>query len=396
MTTNPIKTAILLSYISVASLSAAMITPGLPNIQAYFSVSHGALAWVVTIFLIGYMMGQLIYGPLANRFGKLIALRAGLLINLMGIIICLLAMPLQSFKLLLIGRLVTALGAAAGLSCTFMLINSLFTQKQAKSMMSFAVVSFTLGIGLAVFFGGLITEYLIWSDCFWLLFIHGLLTLFSTWLFTEAPTPKKTINLHNLWHGYQQALKTRQLVIFSTIVGLVSVISYTFSAGAPLIAHDLLTLSAASYGYWNGVNMLGMLAGGLSAAWVLTYQSTFRVLSISLVCIAMSIISLILMALTHSHSTLWFFITIAVMYFFASWVFPSASFLASNAMDDRASASSMMSFINMGAAVVSVFVMGYLPMPALYAFIVTLGAYFIVAVLLYLCSPRPTVIENQV
>lgn len=378
---HPIKKTILLSYISIASLSAAIITPGLPDIQAYFHITHGALAWVVTIFLVGYMLGQLIYGPLANRFGKLIALRAGLSLNLVGIVICLLAAPLHSFHLLLLGRFVTALGAAAGLSCTFMLINSLFDQHQAKLMMSFAVVSFTLGIGLSVLVGGLITEYLFWSDCFGLLMIHGILALLSTWLFQEAPFVKKSLHIRQLWQGYTHALKTRSLLVFSCIVGLVSVISYTFSAGAPLIADTLLKLSPAAYGYWNICNMIGMLAGGLSAAWILKHQEILHVLYLSLVCIALSLLSLILMALTHSHSTLWFFITIAVMYFFASWVFPSASFLASHAAEDRASASSMMSFINMAAAVVSVWVMGYLPIPVLDAFIITLGVYFLIVVI---------------
>jgi MFS family permease len=396
MKLHPCKIAILLSYISVASLSAAIITPGLPAIQSYFSVSHGALAWVVTIFLIGYMAGQLIYGPLANRFGKLTALRSGLILNLIGIVICLFAAPLHSFHLLLVGRIVTALGAAAGLSCTFMLINSLFTPPQAKFMMSFAVVSFTLGIGLAVLAGGLITDYLSWPDCFWLLLFHGILTLLSTWLFQETAFVKKSIHIRQLWHGYHHVLQSRKLVIFSTFVGLVSVISYTFSASAPLIAHNLLGLSPAAYGYWNIVNMIGMLAGGLSAAWILKHRSTLTVLYISLAWIALSIISLIIMAFTHSNNTLWFFITIAVMYFFASWVFPSASFLASHAMEDRASASSMMSFINMGAAVVSVLVMGYLPLSSLYAFIVTLGAYFLIVILFYLVSKNHLATEPQV
>lgn len=377
------KNAILLSYISVASLSAAIITPALPNIQSYFDISHGALTWVVTIFLMGYMAGQLIYGPLANRFGKLMALRIGLVINLIGIGICLFAAPLHSFHLLLLGRIVTALGAAAGLSCTFMLINSLFEASQAKFMMSFAVVSFTLGIGLAVLAGGLVTEYAFWADCFWLLLIHGILTLLSTWLFQEPTFVKKRLSVRQLWHDYHRVLQSRSLIIFSSFVGLVSVISYTFSAGAPLIAQGLLHLSAAEYGYWNSINMVGMLAGGVSAAWALKRHTTLKVLWISLSFIALCIISLIIMAYTQSHSALWFFITIAVMYFFASWVFPSASFLASHTLDDRASASSMMSFINMSAAVVSVLVMGYLPVSALLALIITLGTYFCIVVLCY-------------
>jgi DHA1 family bicyclomycin/chloramphenicol resistance-like MFS transporter len=75
---NSFKTGILLSYICIASLSAAMITPALPHIQSFFYLSKGAVEWVVSIFLLGYVIGQLIYAPIANRYGRLTALRAGL------------------------------------------------------------------------------------------------------------------------------------------------------------------------------------------------------------------------------------------------------------------------------------------------------------------------------
>ena len=67
----------LLSYISIASVSAAIITPALPEIQAQYALSLGNVEWIVSTFLIGYVFGQLIYGPLANQFGRLKALRIG-------------------------------------------------------------------------------------------------------------------------------------------------------------------------------------------------------------------------------------------------------------------------------------------------------------------------------
>src|SRR3990167_2536043 len=119
------KTSLLLSYICIASASAAIITPALPHIQAYFLLTKGSVEWVVSIFLLGYVIGQLIYAPIANRYGRLKALRSGLLINLLGILICILSPITHNYTLLLFGRLITALGAASGLSCTFLLINEL-------------------------------------------------------------------------------------------------------------------------------------------------------------------------------------------------------------------------------------------------------------------------------
>lgn len=66
----------LLSYISIASVSAAIITPALPKIQAQYTLSPGTIEWMVSAFLIGYVVGQLIYAHLANQFGRLKALRS--------------------------------------------------------------------------------------------------------------------------------------------------------------------------------------------------------------------------------------------------------------------------------------------------------------------------------
>ena len=102
-----LKIAILLSYICIASISAAIITPALPQIEHSFALSHGALEWVISIFLLGYVIGQLIYGALANKFGRLKSLRIGLIINILGILICMSAVSMHNYSFLLLGRLIT-------------------------------------------------------------------------------------------------------------------------------------------------------------------------------------------------------------------------------------------------------------------------------------------------
>jgi len=74
--------------------------------------------------------------------------------------------------------------------------------------------------------GGLITQYLHWQYCFWVLLAHGALMLILTWQFPE--TLKMPISLHTktMLAGYWHALKNSRLIIFSLTAGLVSAISY--------------------------------------------------------------------------------------------------------------------------------------------------------------------------
>ncbi len=78
-----------------------------------------------------------IYAPIANRYGRLFALRSGLILNLIGILLCLLAVPLHIFWVLVLARGITALGAASGLCCTFMLLNESLSPERAKHALSF-------------------------------------------------------------------------------------------------------------------------------------------------------------------------------------------------------------------------------------------------------------------
>lgn len=375
----------LLSYISIASVSAAIITPALPQIQRQYALTLGTVEWIISAFLIGYVVGQLLYGPLANRFGRLKALRIGLVINLVGIGICLLAVLSHAYSLLIVGRLITALGAASGLACTFMLINEWLPESQRRTAMAYSVLSFALGVGLAVMLGGLITEYWAWQGCFWFLLGHGLLMLWGTYMFTETLVTPKLINVLTIIRDYKAALASKDLVLFSLVVGCCSVISYCFSAAGPQIAEDLLKISAAQYGYWNGLNIVGMLLGGLLVKQLLGRFSVFTVITLGFVGIALGIGSLFLIWGLSSQSALWFFLTTAILYLFSSFLFSGGSLVASNALADKASASAMMSFVNMCFATLSVILMGYLVADPLVGFVLMLsGVWFLVVGLLLL------------
>lgn len=385
MPLSRLKIALLLSYICIASASAAIITPALPYIQRAYSLSHGALEWVVSIFLLGYAVGQLLYGPIANRFGRLVALRSGLIINLIGIVLCIFSIKLSNYSLLLIGRLVTALGAASGLSCTFMLLNESLNPTQAKHALSFAIVSFTVGIGLAVTVGGLVTQYLHWQDCFWILLAHGIAMLLLTRKFKETLYKPISLHPHIILARYIDTLKSFRLVVFSFAVGMVSAFAYGYSAAAPIYAQTLLHLSASQYAYWNLINMLGMLGSGLLSTFLMKKYGAKNVLLLGFSLMIPALISLILISMITNSSVLWFFITTALLYLFSGLVFPSASYFASNAISDKASASSMMSFINMGSAMISVIILGYLPFSSLSSFTIIMVIFFIITLLFGFC-----------
>ncbi|WP_242604601.1 MFS transporter [Legionella fairfieldensis] len=374
----------LLSYISIASVSAAMITPALPDMEQFFALRTGTVEWVVSTFLIGYVIGQLIYGPLANVHGRLKALQWGLNINIAGLILCLFASVYPHFLLLLAGRFITGLGSAAGLTCTFMLINEWLPEEQRKTAMAYSILSFALGIGFAVLLGGIITQYAQWQGCFVFLLLQGILMRIGVRVFDETLSTPKPFHLLASLRDYGQALCSFKLLVFSSIWGACSAVGYCYSAAAPQIAHQYLHLSTAEYGYWNTLNIVGMLLGGLSARVLMQRFPVNRVITMGYMGSCLALLSLGLMWYLNSQTVLWFFMSTSLFYCFSSYLFAGGSYMASNAIEDKASASSMMSFINMSIATLSVVIMGYLSSDPFFGFLWMLASVFFITLILFI------------
>ncbi len=376
--------ALLLSYISIASISAAIITPALPAIGKSYALTHGALEWIISLFLLGYVIGQLVYGPIANRYGRKRSLQSGLMLNVVGVLICIVAVYVPNYPLLLFGRLVTALGAASGLCCTFVIINESLPQDKIKQAMSFSVISFTLGIGAAVTIGGILTQYLRWEDCFWVLLSHGLIMLYCTRFLPETLKHPTKISARDVLLTLGKSIKNKKLVVFSLTIGFVTAFLYTYSAAAPIFARKVLQLMPSVYGYWNLLNEAGMLGGGFLSAYLMRRHKPKSILLAGLLLIIPGLVSLAVLSLTGSTSTIWFFSTTIFINFTTGLIFPTASYYASNALPDKANASSAMSFINMGSAMIAVVILGYLPLPSVMSFTVISIAFYILILALIL------------
>src|SRR3989304_4811030 len=81
---QPPRVFILILVVSFATLSGMLYTPGLPKLAKEFSLSSIDTQWTMSIFLLGYCIGLLPYGPIANRFGRKKTLYLGFAISFVG------------------------------------------------------------------------------------------------------------------------------------------------------------------------------------------------------------------------------------------------------------------------------------------------------------------------
>ena len=363
------KIGILLSYISIASASAVILNPSLPHIAVQLGLASGEVEWLVSIFLIGYVIGQIVYGPIAKRYGDVATLRIGLCINLVGIFVCIFGGEMFSMPALLIGRFISAVGSSAGLVCTFIILNNSVKESVAKSALSFATISFTLSVSLSVLIGGMINTYSHWNYCFYALLVHGLIMLGLSFIYKNNKDTDYELSFVSVLKNYKEALGSPKLIIFSLTIGVMTVFSYCYSVSGAFITSKSFGFSSAEYGLWNTMTVVGIICGSIVTAKIINKYNNLNILMVALLTFIGLFVVLAALQLFDRITPIVFFVLITLLYFVCNFIYPAASHLASNAVECKSNASGAMNFINMSTAVISVSVLGYLPLEYIWSFI---------------------------
>src|SRR5882724_6010717 len=162
---------------AIAPVALHMLVPVLPVLAALFKAPPGAVQLVLTLYLVGIAAGQLVYGPLSDRFGRRPVLIAGLAVFLAGTMLCGLA---GSLAALILGRVLEACGACAGIVLARAIIRDVYEREAAARGLALVmmVMSFAPAISPAV--GAYLAEWLDWRSIFVLLGAAGAIVLAAT------------------------------------------------------------------------------------------------------------------------------------------------------------------------------------------------------------------------
>lgn len=355
-TTMRLPFMVLLLLISFAAVNAILFTPALPNIAQSFNITAEHAQLTITVFLIGYTLGQLIYGPLADRFGRKPTLYSGVLLQIASCLLCIMAGFIHEFNWLIIGRCLLALGSGVGLKMTFTLVNECYEPKMASQKISYLILAFAIAPGLAVALGGTLNAHFGWVSCFYAQAVYGLLLLT---LLPRLPETKPQIDIHALKikyliAKYQVQFNNSRLIAGGLLMGSTTSFVYLFAALAPFVAIDLLKMNSLEYGFANILPSCGLIAGSLLSA---ILAKRYRLESLILVGIVFATLGTLFMGLAVTlllNPMLSLFVPMILIYFGLAFILANASSLAMSSAHDKAHGSAVMSFINMGMATFAV------------------------------------------
>lgn len=242
---------ILALLITFASVGAVIFTAGLPQIALYFNINNNIAQYTVTWYLIGYAFGQLLYGPLANRFGSRKTLKIGSSIAIVGAIMCILSYYIHIFVVLVCARCLLALGAACGLKMTFTLVSKTFEYKESARTMSILMLSFAIAPGLAVYIGSLLVMDYNWTGPFYFMVLYSIVIFFVSGLLPEAYSERdlNALKIHKVIKNYGNQFKSIQVIYGGLLVGTGTSVIYAFAALSPFIAMKQMHLSVTAFVY---------------------------------------------------------------------------------------------------------------------------------------------------
>lgn len=357
----------LLLMISFASVNAVLFTPALPDIANYYAISSNTAQLTISWFLIGYAVGQLLYGPLANRFGRKPALYMGISLEILSSLLCVLAGVIKDYQLLILGRFMLALGAGVGLKMTFTIVNECYEPKMASQKLSYLLIAFAITPGLGVALGGYLNNHFGWISCFYATALYGLFLLF---LSTRLPETRMDLDydalkIKHLLRSYIQQFKNKGLVLGSLYLGGGSCFVYVFAALAPFIAINLLNMNSVDYGLANLLPPIGLLAGSLMSARLVKKYPLKFVIRIGVLFTCLGTIWMLLAMLLQVSALFALFFPMMLSYFGLSMIIANSSSIAMSETTDKAHGSAVMNFLNMGLVTLVVLSLNLISIKAL-------------------------------
>lgn len=369
---------LLFLLISFGSIAAVAFTPALPEIGVFFNVNAKVAGLTITLFLVGYAVGQLLYGPLANRFGRKIALYIGIGLEVVASLLCVVAAPLHAFWLLVLARLLMALGASVGLKMSFTLVADSYTQEESRKIISHLMIAFAITPALGVAIGGFLVEHFAWTSTFYFMAAYGLVILALTQRLSETAKSLDydALKPPKIYAKYKATLARIELPIAALLMGIGTSFVYVFASLAPFIGMQTIGLSPAQYGMWNLLPVIGVIVGSQFSAYLSQAISPMKAIAIGIGIMLIGVLIMGTAFLSGVITALFLFLPLLIIYIGLGFIYPSASGIATAKIEDKSNASAMMSFINMGLTTLIVLVLGFVQvgaeilLPLVYCFLV--------------------------
>ncbi len=250
----------LVTVAAISPLGINLYLPSMPGMAASLGVDYAAVQVTLSVYLAAVAVGQLIIGPVSDRYGRRPALLGGLVLFVIGSLICLLA---PNIAVLNVGRVIQALGGCAGISLSRAIVRDMYDRTQAASMIAYVTMGMAVAPMIAPTIGGVLEAMHGWRASFAFLMLFGVGTLVATYRMLHETNPWRgaASGPRQLLQGYRQLLGMPAFWGFAFTAALTSAAFFAFVGGAAYVTIELMGRSPVQYGLYFGLVSVGYIAG---------------------------------------------------------------------------------------------------------------------------------------
>jgi MFS transporter, DHA1 family, multidrug resistance protein len=353
---------------ALGMLATNMYLASLPSLGRDLAATPAEIQLTLTVFLASFALGQLVIGPLSDRYGRRPLLFAGLAIYTLASALCAIAADLES---MLAFRALQAVGACTGTVLARAVARDLFHGDELTRSLGFITTFVAAAPGFSPLIGGLIESFLGWRFTFALLAVIGLFAAIIVWRAIPETNhaPAANFSFAESFATYFSFLRDRRFLVPVAVTALSMAGLFAFFASSPTIFIGEFGVPPALFGLIPCFTVFAVFAGGLSAPRLAKRWPGPIPMAAGLLFMLAGSFAMLAFALSGQTDIVRVLATLVVFLFGMGIVNPLATVAALRPFPERAgAASALIGFFQMAGGALGIVALGMAPLHILAAF----------------------------
>ncbi|UFU04000.1 Bcr/CflA family efflux MFS transporter [Ruania suaedae] len=336
--TSPKLVLMLGAMAALGALTTDMYLPSLPEVVTDLAAGEASVQFTITATLIGGALGQLLIGPLSDRYGRRLPVLIGVAVHIVASVLCLFAADVAPLIAL---RIIQGMGNAAAAVVAVAVIRDRLSGAAASAVLSRLMLVIGVAPLLAPTIGGVIASVWDWRMVFAALALYGVVLAIIVWRFLPESLPverRTTGSARSVLGTYRVLLRDRQFVVLALLPGLGMAALFAYVSGSPFVIREGYGLSEHQFSLLFAVNGLGLVLGSQLNATLVQRFAPVRIMRLALPVSTALAVVLLVVAATGTGGLIGLCIPLWLMLFVNALVPPNASALALTRHGERAGA----------------------------------------------------------
>ncbi len=257
--------AILTALVAFGPISTDMYLPSLPAMKVDLGASVSEVQLTLSVFLAGFAVSQLVYGPLSDRFGRRPVLLMGVAIYGLASVACFMSTTIEA---LIFSRFLQAFGACSGPVLGRAIVRDVYGQERAAQVLAYMGSAMALAPAVAPMFGGYLQIWFGWEANFVVISIFALILVILVAMLIQETNQNQNpdaLKPTRLVANYIQMIRHRDFLGFVLLNSFVFSGLFAFISGSSFVFIDVFGLKPNIYGICFGFVVCGFILGTLIA-----------------------------------------------------------------------------------------------------------------------------------